>query len=86
MLFSKATCNHQCTHSPTTGAVDQAGRKPALQEQLGFSVPLWDTSTLSQEDLGIEQVTSQLEVDALSLLSYCLATEVNYIEQRVANV
>ena len=42
-----------CTHSHTNGGVSHAMRQPARQEQLGWGVSLRDTSTHSQEKLGI---------------------------------
>ena len=48
---------HSCTHSHTNGGVDSARRQPARWEQLGLGDLLRDTSTLSEEELGIELST-----------------------------
>ena len=48
------TFTHSCTNSHTDGGVNHAGWQPGRQEQLGWGFLLMDTTTLSEEEPGIE--------------------------------
>ena len=56
-------------HTHSGGGVTHAGRQPAGQELSGGGVSLRDTSTLIQEEPGIELATFRLQVNPLNLLS-----------------
>ena len=64
-------------HSHTDGGVSHAGRQPAGREQLGLGALLKDTSTLSEEEPGIEPTTFTLLANPLYLLSYCRSEDLS---------
>ncbi|KAJ7998630.1 hypothetical protein DPEC_G00206880, partial [Dallia pectoralis] len=59
------------SHSYTDDRIYHARRLQARQEQLGLGVLLMDTSTISQEEPGIEPPTFRLIDNRLNPLSHC---------------